>query len=199
LTLQSARIFGGQGDLSVGIESHSSGPLTITSSRLADHSDVAVRVLTNTMVVISGSTFSGNDKGIDAGTLSTLSMSITGSTLSNNTSAIRAPFFRLRSSKVTGNQIGVVVNGAADLGNLSQPGNNTLTGNAVTAVQFSPSTINAGVGSIVAAGNLWNASTQDSDGTGHYPTHPVVRGTDNNAVGKNFVLPQGKSSFSIQL
>jgi hypothetical protein len=199
LTLQNARIFGGDGDLSVGIESNSSGPLTVTNSVLANHSDAAIRVLKSTSVVIGGSTFSGNDKGIDAATLSTLSMSITGSTLSSNTIAIRAPFFRLRSSKVTGNQLGVVVNGSADLGNLSQPGNNTLTGNALTAVEFSPSAVDAAVGTIVAAGNLWNASIQGSDGTGHYPTHPVVRGTDNNAVGKNFVMPQGKSSFSIQL
>jgi hypothetical protein len=200
LTLQSAKIFGGDhGDLNIGIQSRGSGPITLTNALLANHTGAGLQVLSNTKVVISSSTFSGNDHGIDARTLSTLSMSITGSTLSNNSTAIIAPFFRLRSSKVTGNQVGIVVIGTADLGNLSQPGNNTLSGNVNTSVEFFESTVAAGVGTIVAVGNLWNASTQDSDNTGHYPTHRLVRGTDDIAVGKNFVLPQGKASFSIQL
>jgi Protein of unknown function (DUF1565)/Right handed beta helix region len=200
LTLQNAKILGDDhGDLNIGIQSHSNGPITLTNAVFTRQTGAALQVLNNTKVVINGCTFTGNDQGIDARTLSTLSMSITGSTFTDNTTAVFAPFFRLRSSKVTGNQFGIVVHGTADLGNLSQPGNNTLSGNVHTAVEFSESTLASGVGTIVAAGNLWNAGVQDADGTGHYPLHPVVRGTDKNAVGTNFVLPQGKSSFSIQL
>ena len=126
-------------------------------------------------------------------------MSITGSTKRENTAGVRAPFFTLRNSKFLDNGYGVIVNGSADLGTLSQPGNNTFRGSSLTGVTFSESTTILGAGTIVAAGNTWNVSTQESDATGHYPKHPVVRGTDSNAEGTNFIMPKGKQSLSIQL
>jgi hypothetical protein len=157
----------------------------------------AVHLLDKTKLVVSGSTLSGNFVGIHGLYAQPVALTVTGSTVTGNLTGIVAPSLKLRSSQVTGNSIGVAISGStADLGKLAYPGNNVLSGNGQTGVQFYPG---ASPGTIYAAGNTWNSGIQDADGSGHYSQHPLVNGSSADGVGKNFTLPKGDPSFEIQL
>jgi Protein of unknown function (DUF1565) len=200
LTLQNARLFGIHGaTFEIGIQSASDAPLSITGSSLIGYR-TALLASGNLRLAVSGSTFSSNHIGIDAPKVPTGSITITGSRLVNNVTGIRAPYFKLRNSQVTTNQIGIEVTSQfTDLGETTDPGNNTISGNLLTGVRFAPEVINAGFGGIFASGNTWYPRTQDSDDNGHYPLKPLLNGSSPFATGKNFELPQGIGFFQIQL
>jgi hypothetical protein len=200
LTLQSARILSHGGNFATGIESQSTAPLTLTGATLSGHSGEALRVVQNLNLAVSGSTFSENKTGIDASNVTSGIITISSSIISKNTIGIKAPFFKLRNSQVILNQVGVEsTEPITDLGQIGEPGNNTISGNSLTGVRFSVGVSSGPAGTIFAAGNNWNPSTQGSDQSGQYPDNPLVNGSSPDATGKNFALPTGNSNFQIQL
>jgi hypothetical protein len=200
LTLRKARVFSKGASNSVGIQYNNGTLLTLDSAVVSGHTGAGIRSLSKLNLAVTGSTFSGNFVGIDASQASTASITITRSSVTGNAFGIGAPLFKLRSSKVTGNGIGIVLTAAqADLGKIAEPGNNTISGNFQTGVQFGQNVISGGFGTISAAGNTWNPSIQDSDESGHYPDNPLINGSSNLGSGQNFKLPEGNSKFKIQL
>jgi hypothetical protein len=159
----------------------------------------AVHLFDKQKLVVSGSSFTGNLVGIRGQDAQTVTLTVTSSKFTGNLGGILAPSLKLRGSTVTGNAIGVGITGStADLGKLAYPGNNVLSGNSQTGVQFYASQA-VSSGTIYAAGNTWNAGIQDADGSGHYPKDPVINGSSAKASGQNFKLPDGNASFKIQL
>ena len=200
LTVSRARLYSTKGSFAVGIASYSDSPLRVADAILAGHSGAALRINKNVDVVVSGALFSGNQVAIDGRALEPGNLTITGSNLTQNTTGIEAPFFKLRNSRITLNQVGIVVTSQfTDLGLVGDPGNNVISGNTLTGVRFDPPIINAGVGGIFAAGNTWTASTQGSDGSGHYPLNPLLNNSSPIGTGKNFALPVNIGFFQIQL
>jgi Protein of unknown function (DUF1565) len=197
LTLRHASVFSSGGTVSVGIESSSSAPLTLDTASVIGHSGAGVVAKGDFKLVAKAANFRQNTTGLDAIGAPNASITITGSTVSLNNIGIRAPFFKLRNSVVTGNQTGIVLSSPfTDLGQTTDPGNNTISGNVFSGVRFDETVIAGKVGGIFASGNTWNSSTQDSDDSGHYPAKPLLNGLSPFASGKNFVLP---TSFNFQI
>jgi hypothetical protein len=202
LTLRHASVVSSGGTNSVGIESNSSAPLTLDTASVVGHSSAGLVAKGNFTLVAKAANFRQNAIGLDAKLAPNASITITGSTVFNNNTGIRAPLFKLRSSVVTQNQTGILLTSLfTDLGQTTDPGNNTITGNTITGVTFDAEVIIGGVGGIFASGNTWNPSTQLSDVNGHYPGKPLLNNDSPLASGKNFVLPKGDSNdlFQIQL
>jgi hypothetical protein len=199
LTLRNADVVNNGGTGSIGIDSRSSALLTLDSAALEGHSGVGLRAQGAFKLVASRATIRQNNIGIDAHLAPDASITVTASTVSFNHAGIRAPFFKLRNSVVSSNDIGIVLTSPfTDLGQTFDPGNNRIAGNTVTGVNFDASIINGRVGGVFASGNTWNARTQDSDSSGHYPLKPLLDELSPFATGKNFVLPQ-EGDFQIQL
>jgi Protein of unknown function (DUF1565) len=198
LTLKKARVLSSDFTNAVGIQLQSRAPLTLDSAHIKGHSVAGIRTFGNVKIVASGTLVENSTIGIDAklSPNASTSIAITGSTVKNNLTGIRAPFFKLRNSVVSSNKTGILLTSTfSDLGQTFDPGNNTITGNTNTGVTFDP---DVGSGLISASGNTWNASTQDSDESGHYTDKPLLNVLSPFASGKNFVLPAG-GNFQIQL
>ena len=200
LTLTNAGVYSKGGTNEIGIKAQSQGTVALTHAVLSGHTLAAVHVLDKQKLVVSGSAFSGNYVGIHALEAQSVSLSVTGSTVIGNLFGIVAPSLKLRSTQVTANAIGVAITGSqANLGTLASPGNNALSGNSQTGVEFFAGPFAVSFSTISAAGNFWNAGVQDADGSGQHPEHRLVNGTAGDHSGQNFKLPDGKSSFKIQL
>jgi Protein of unknown function (DUF1565) len=195
LTLKKASVSNTGGTASVGINSLSRASLTLDSAKVIGHTAGGVVLGSKTKFVATGSLLQANLFGINAG--GSASVTISGSTLSSNRIGIlTGASIKLRNSKVTSNEVGIELNASsADLGQSGNLGNNTISGNSDTGVKFGA---NVASGTILAAGNTWNVSTQGSDGSGHY-AQLLVSGTSTNppASGTNFKLPPS-SNFKIQ-
>jgi hypothetical protein len=198
LTLKNARVQSTGGTNAIGIHARSRALLMLDSAQVIGHTGTAV--ISSHKLIVSNSLFQGNGVGIDGGN-SPAGVTITGSTVSNSTFVgIRGGNpLKLRNNRIMSNNVGVSVGvvgtATADLGQISDPGNNTITGNSGTGVRFSTDVTS---GNIFAAGNTWNAATQGSDASGHYPNNPLVDGSSPSAFGSNFKLPPS-ASFKIQL
>jgi hypothetical protein len=141
------------------------------------------------LIVRSGSRIQANGVGIED-LHGSADITITDSEVSGNFTGIISIFtLKVRNSRVTGNHTGIVVLGAfADLGQIGDPGGNTIMGNTSTGVSFSRSD---GSGGIFATGNTWNPFVQGADSGGHYSGAPILSGLSPNAQGMNFDLQNG--------
>ena len=101
---------------------------------MTGHTGAGIRVLGQPRIIASGSLFKANNIGIDGLSANpNTSITITGSTVFSNDTGIRAPFFKLRNSVVSSNLTGIVLTSPfTDLGQTTDPGNNTITGNIIT-------------------------------------------------------------------
>ena len=202
LTLRHAQVESNGGTRSIGIESHSSAPLTLDTAGVAGHTEAGIVATGSFKLVAKAASLRQNAIGLDAAGAPNADITITGSTVSLNGIGIRSPFFKLRNSVVTNNSTGILLTSQfTDLGQTFDPGNNAIKDNIVTGVTLAQNVILGGVGGIFASGNTWNLSTQGSDASGHYPSKPLLNNDSPSASGKNFVLPAGDSNdlFQIQL
>jgi hypothetical protein len=150
---------------------------------------------------VTGTLISGPGVGIDDRTLPDADILVVGSTVTGHSIGIGAPFVKLRATVVSDNAVGVLVTRSArfsDLGQPFGPGNNRIVNNRQTGVTFNQDVIATGFGAVFASGNTWNA-TQGADGSGHYPSQPLVTGDSPNARGTNFQMPSAAGLFEIHL
>ena len=146
---------------------------------------------------VLGTTIHNSFVGVNAQASPAAFVNVVLSRLELNGIGIKAGALRMRFSKVAVNSGGgVILNGPlANLGQVGDPGNNTMFNNgAAGSVRFQ---LGATSGAVLAVGNTWQPNEQGADGAGHY-AHQTITGDDALAVGPNFRLPAGPFS-SIEL
>lgn len=160
-------------------------PIQLTNSTVTHVGGAAIRSRTGGAVgpalVADGLSLVANGWGIywDSGGTTTMDLrntTITGSTVSAAGAGIyfdmlqSGASFKLRASTMSGNAGDGVsltnsATGVVDLGTSTDPGGNTISGNAATGIHIGTF---GGAPVINAVGNTWGASLQGTDAGGHY-------------------------------
>ena len=109
--------------------------------------------------------------------------------------------FKLRSSTVGSNAADGLLfsqftNGTVDLGMAADPGANTFTGNATTALHVDAF---GGLATLNAVGNTWTASQQGADANGRYSVPPNFTPVPKTgaAAGVNYKIENAVSTLDL--
>ena len=109
--------------------------------------------------------------------------------------------FKLRGSTVGGNAADGLLfsqftNGTVDLGTSADPGANTFTGNAMTALHIDAF---GGLATVNAVGNTWTASQQGADANGRYSVPPTFTPVPKTgaAAGVNYTIQNAVSTLNL--
>jgi hypothetical protein len=181
---------------SVGVSALKDASLTFDGASVSGFQgggSVAISVTDNVKLSINSSSISANDIGIKDTGNANGRITVTNSTFSFNDIGILTPFAKLRNTHLTNNDTGIMGTGNfLDLGQVGDPGGNTIQDNTITGVTFN---FPGGLGGAFAVGNTWTPFTQGADGSGHYPANTTINSFDPRARGTNFDMT---GNFSIQ-
>jgi hypothetical protein len=197
-TMQEGALGQNDGLRGAGIETRSSGPLTVGANVSLFGFATGISVRADGDLLVDRSSIGGNQVGIDAA-FAEGSVTITNSTLAQgglDVIGVIAPTLKMRNTEVSSNGTGIVITGpGADLGTLFDPGNNRILNNVTTSVKIDDAVRSS---SVQAVGNTWEPNTQGADANGRYASPLLlVGGLDPFAQGRNFDVAQFNRSPNV--